>query len=131
MRTARADAQYEEGMKALGAFLKPEQVDRFDQIMFQSRGAQAMMEPRMVEALKLSADQNAQVRRLVIESLNEQNRRVSANRTDPIAREIAVLGNRKEFRLRAEELLDADQKKIWDRISGPHFEKAIGDTVTP
>jgi hypothetical protein len=128
---ALADAQYEEGMKALGAFLKMEQVDRFDQIWFQKRGARAMLEPRVVEALKLTDGQRKQINRVVVQSLNQQNVLVRDNRNDPIAQETKVLANVKEFKLRAVELLDADQKKIWEQISGPPFEKAIGDVVTP
>ena len=41
------------------------------------------------------------------------------------------LVNAREFRLRAEELLDVDQKKIWDRLSGPPFAIVVGEPVTP
>ena len=130
---ALADAQYDEGMKALEAFLKPEQINRFDQILFQRRGARAMLEPRMAEALKLTSDQKQQINRIAFLGRNELSKiyEPPAQNGDSIDLDAKVLANLKEFRLKAEEQLDPDQKKVWDQAAGPYFERAVGDWVVP
>ena len=68
-----AEAQYEEGMKALGPSSSRSRSSVSIRSYFQSRGTQAMMEPRTIEALKLTSAQRIKATRIHNEGINAQN----------------------------------------------------------
>ena len=60
-----AGPHYEEGMRQLRAFLKPAQLERYDQILFQQRGPMAMLEPKIAQTLQITNEQAEKVAKLV------------------------------------------------------------------
>jgi len=117
-----AGPHYDEGMKAIRGFLKPDQVDRFDQILFQQRGPSAMLEPGIAKSLQLTNDQAQKVAGLVAEAQKLQKEAVQAAQGDPKAalpklREVA-----KDTTDKAVALLTDAQKKTWERLTGPLFD---------
>ncbi|REK10234.1 MAG: thioredoxin [Planctomycetota bacterium] len=54
--------------QGLDATLSPEQMQRFEQLVIQARGAKALVAPDVRERLSLSADQQAQFKQLVAEN---------------------------------------------------------------
>jgi hypothetical protein len=125
-----AAIQYAEGMNALLDFLKPEQVDRYDQILFQRRGVWAMLEPDVARALELTEDQ----KRLIAETAREARDRFSLtmrlNQGNTNAIRELDLEIRRESLGRAVENLTVDQKKTWETIMGRPFAPKVGERVT-
>jgi peroxiredoxin len=64
----KLEAQRVELRKALDAALSPEQVERFDQLVMQARGAKSLVSPDVDERLKLNDAQRARLKALVAEA---------------------------------------------------------------
>jgi peroxiredoxin/mono/diheme cytochrome c family protein len=103
---------------AFAEILSPEQGARFEQIQLQRRGAEAFTDPEIQERLHLTAEQKEKIRALRDEVRTELGE-ILQDRQDLAAR-LATL--RREMRERAFTLLSADQKAIWDRLTGEAFD---------
>lgn len=116
-----AGPHYEEGMRQLRTFLKPEQVERFDQILFQLRGPMAMLEPKIVKTLQITNEQAQQVAKLTADAENAQRDVVKAagkeSQATAVKKEaIAAAANEKAI-----EILSPEQKRTWLKIVGQPF----------
>ena len=121
-----AGPHYEEGMKQLRAFLKPAQIDRFDQILFQQRGPMAMLEPKIAKSLQINNEQAQKVAELVAQAENEQQGVVKAagkqsNATAIKVEAIAAAANEKAI-----EILSPEQQRTWLKIVGQPFRPDLG-----
>ena len=116
-----AQAHYEEGMKALAGFLKPEQLDRFDQLLFQQRGAAAMLEPASVQALKLTEAQAKQVGSLIDAAKNRQRQVLQAAQQDEASSVPKLESIAREANTKALVVLSPEQKKAWRELTGEPF----------
>ena len=103
---------------AFAEILSPEQGARFEQIQLQRRGAEAFTDPDIQERLHLTVEQKEKIRALRDEVRKELGE-ILQDRQDVAAR-LATL--RREMRERALALLSADQKAIWDRLTGEAFD---------
>ncbi len=113
--------------KGLAEALKPEQLKRFEQIEVQQVGVAAFQMPRVVEALKLTDDQRAQVRGINAEMTTAVR---DASRTAPRGGDVrkgAEALYHKLMPIRAEALakclaaLTDEQKATWKDLNGEPF----------
>lgn len=121
-----AQDHYEEGMKALGAFLKPEQLERFDQILFQQRGAAAMLEPSVSRTIKLTPAQARQIAGIVAEARSQQGTIMQDSGRDQAAAAPRLEAVARESNARAFKLLNPQQKKAWEKLAGETFAPKAG-----
>ena len=126
-----AKQHYEEGMKGLGAVLTPQQVDRFDQILFQQRGANAMLEPEIAKTLQLTNEQAKQVASVLADIGNRQKEAVKAEQGNAQAAGPKLQAIAKEGTAKAVAVLKPEQRKTWDRITGRAFEPAAAAEAAP
>jgi len=108
--------------KGMSAILKPEQVERFDQIQTQQLGAAAFMSPRVEKAIKLTADQKSK-----ITDINEEHGRAMRDAREEIQsdREGAMkkmTAARKESAEKAMAVLTDSQKTTWKELTGAPYE---------
>ena len=108
-------------LKAVGEFLKPEQVTRLKQISYQQRGATAFSDPEVQNKLNLSDSQKNQIQTLIQESFGQmpsreefQDDREAAMKK---AREVS-----KTTLTKAEAKLNDEQQKTWKELLGAPFE---------
>ena len=109
-------------MRSLRGFLRPEQVARFDQILFQQRLPMAMLEPNIAKTLRLTNEQAQQVATIQADAQNQTRAAIQGAKGDPKAamprlREIARGSTNK-----AVGLLTEDQMKTWEKLTGPPFD---------
>ncbi len=111
-----------EGMKALAAFLKPEQTRRFEQIVLQQRGADALTDPAVAKKLSVTDEQAEKVKAL----MGEQRHLMMEARDETIGdREMMMqkgLVIRKETNAKAMALMTDAQKGLWKAMTGEPFE---------
>lgn len=121
---ALAGPHYEEGMRELRTFLKPPQVERFDQILFQLRGTMAMLEPKIAETMQITNAQAQQVAAIVAQGMTEQ--RAAAKAKD----QAKLKAIDAEANAKAVGLLSPEQKRTWDRLTGEPFVPAGSGDMT-
>ena len=117
-----ASAHVEEGLKALGAFLGPEQLARYRQVDLQQRGAVALTDPQVVRALRISPEQVERIKPILNNSvllLREAATNTRGNRRLTTEKIQAI---RKETDARAVALLDDDQRAAWNSMIGEAFD---------
>jgi hypothetical protein len=122
--------QYAEGMNALLDFLKPEQVDRYDQILFQRRKVGAMLEPDVAKALGLTEDQKRRIAEIAREGRDRFALTMRLNQGNTNAIRELELEITRESLGRAVENLTADQKKTWETLMGRPFAPKVDERVT-
>ena len=116
-KTLAADAK-----KSLADLLKPEQRKRFDQIALQQRGASALADPEVADALKLTGDQKAKVRETMTESQGKMQEIFQSAGGDREAMREKMTAFRKEMNDKLTAVLTADQKKAHQEMLGAPFE---------
>ena len=121
-----ADPHYKEGMNELRGFLKPDQLDRFDQILFQQRGPMAILEPKIVETLQITNEQAQKVAQLVSQAGNEQNQAVKSEGKGSKAAAIKVEAIAADANEKVYDFLSPEQKRQWSRIVGKPFRPDLG-----
>ncbi len=121
-----AGPHYDEGMRQLRSFLKPAQVDRFDQILFQQRGPMAMLEPKIAQTLQINNEQAQKVAALVAEAQNQQKAAMSAEGKGSKAAMMKVESIANDANQQAAALLSPEQKRTWERLVGPPFRPDFG-----
>ncbi len=117
-----AKQHYEEGMKGLSAILTPQQLDRYDQILFQQRGANAMLEPEIAKALQLTNEQAKQVAAVLADVGNQQKSAIGAEQGNVKAAAGKLQSIAKDGTAKAVAVLKPEQQKTWNRIHGKAFE---------
>ena len=126
-RVTLAGPHYDEGMRQLRGFLKPAQVDRFDQILTQQRGPMAMLEPAMVKALQVTNAEAVKIATLVADAEKQQQGLVQAaggKPTQAVAKQLEEIAT--QANAQAVEVLSPEQKRTWQRIVGEPFRPEMG-----
>ena len=111
----------ESTLKAVGEFLKPEQVTRLKQISYQQRGAMAFSDPEVQKKLNLNDSQKTQIQALIQESFSQMPSREEFQDD----REAAMKKMRevsKKTLTQAEAKLNDEQQKTWKELLGSPFE---------
>jgi len=111
-------------LKAVGEFLKPEQVARLKQISLQVRGVQAFNDPEVQKKLNLTDSQKSDFQAIAQESM-EGARGLFSQDQSPEEREAAtkkIGALRKEALTKAEAKLNDEQQKTWKELLGAPFE---------
>jgi Spy/CpxP family protein refolding chaperone len=111
-------------LKAVGEFLKPDQVTRLKQISYQVRGIQAFDDPEVQKKLNLTDSQKSDIQTIAQESrdgfrgLFSQDQ--SQEEREAAMKKFAEL--RKEALTKAEAKLNDEQQKTWKELIGSPFE---------
>src|SRR5262249_38790439 len=106
--------------KALGEVLKPEQTKRLNQIQLQVRGSQAFSDPKVAEALKLTDSQKKDIKTIQEDSQKQIRALFEGGRPGADARE-KMTKLRKETSDKIMDVLNKDQKKSWEELTGKPF----------
>ncbi|WP_435017709.1 hypothetical protein TA3x_005329 [Tundrisphaera sp. TA3] len=109
----------EEGLKALGAFMKPEQTKRLKEIVLQQQGANALTYPPFAKKLNVTDDQSDKVRTIITDSFTEMREAMQAEGSDRMA---AMEKIRKETNEKVLAVMTDDQKKQYKEMLGEPFE---------
>jgi pantoate kinase len=109
-------------LKALGEFLKPEQIARLKQISYQVRGVAAFSDPEVQKKLNLTDSQKSDIQAMVQELGTESRTIFQDNQDDREAamKKIQELG--KQTLSKAEAKLNDEQQKSWKELLGAPFE---------
>ena len=110
------------GMKDVNAMLKPEQAKRFGQIIFQTRGIEALTDPDHSKALKVTAEQSRQVKSLIDDQRAEIREAMQDSGGDRAAGMQKMLKIRKETNEKAMALMTPEQMTLYKEMSGEPFE---------
>jgi hypothetical protein len=122
MKTANEEAE-----KELGGILKPEQMKRLKQISLQQRGAQAVNDPEIEKALKLTDKQKEDVKTITTESqkalqeLRPPPGQGGGGAPNPETQK-KIQDLRKDTNEKVVSVLHDDQKKTWKELTGTPFE---------
>ncbi len=111
-------------LKAIGAFLKAEQVTRLKQISNQVRGLQAFSDPEIAKKLNLTDAQKTDIQAIAQETM-ESSRGLISQDSSPEERaegmkKIAEI--RKTALTKVETKLNDEQQKAWKELLGAPFE---------
>jgi len=109
-------------LKAVGEFLKPEQVARLKQISYQVRGAQAFSDPEVAKKLNLTDNQKGDIQTIVQESMTEARTIFQDNQDDREAAMKKIQELNKQTLSKAEGKLNDEQQKTWKELVGAPFE---------
>ena len=126
-----AEPHYREGMTELRGFLKPAQIDRFDQILFQQRGPMALLEPKIVETVQVTNEQAQKVAKLVAQAESEQNQAVKTGGKESKAIAIKVESIAADANQKVYEILSPEQQRKWSKIVGKPFRPDFGGGNEP
>jgi pantoate kinase len=109
-------------LKALGEFLKPEQIARLKQISYQVRGVAAFSDPEVQKKLNLTDSQKSDIQAMVQELGTESRTIFQDNQDDREAamKKIQELG--KQTLSKAEAKLNDEQQKSWKELLGAPFD---------
>lgn len=112
----------------LKGVLKPEQLDRLEQIERQQQGVQAFSDPAVVEALKLTEDQQAEIEGILETYRTEVRDAFEAAREaedrGAVMREMVEL--RRASMDKAMAVLTDEQRASWDELTGEPFQIGPG-----
>jgi Spy/CpxP family protein refolding chaperone len=127
LRTKRAEIMKEmndSAIKAVGAFLKPEQVARLKQISYHQQGARAIYDPEVAKKLNLTDAQKTDIQAIVTESMEGMRGLFSQDMSEEeraaAMKKMAEL--RKETLDKAAAKLNDEQQKTWKELIGAPFE---------
>jgi hypothetical protein len=113
----------ESALKAVGAFLKPEQVTRLKQISYQQRGLQALTDSEIAKKLNLTDTQKSDIQAISQETM-ESMRGLYSQDQSPEERAEAMkkmTEARKAGLTKAEAKLNDEQQKTWKEMLGAPF----------
>lgn len=106
--------------KELGDILRPEQRTRFDQIMLRTRGLSGFVQPKSIEALKLSQRQRRQIVMIL-----QAAERASGTSRDARGQRIVRNADGEQPRVGLTEILAVlteEQRRTWKELLGAKFE---------
>jgi len=109
-------------LKAVGEYLKPEQITRLKQISYQQRGAQAFTDSEVAKKLNITDAQKTDIQTIVTESMAAMRTIFTENQDDQEARTKKMTELRKETLAKAEAKLNDEQQKTWKELLGAPFE---------
>ena len=113
----------ESALKAVGAFLKPEQVSRLKQISYQQRGLQAFSDPEIAKKLNLTDAQKSDIQAISQETMESMRGLYSQDQSPEEQAEAMKKMNeaRKAALTKAEAKLNDEQQKTWKEMLGAPF----------
>jgi len=109
-------------LKAVGEYLKPEQITRLKQISYQQRGAQAFTDSEVAKKLNITDAQKSEIQSIVTDSMAEMRTIFTENQDDQEARMKKMTELRKKTLASAEAKLNDEQQKTWKELLGAPFE---------
>jgi hypothetical protein len=109
----------DEGRKAVARVLKPEQLKRYDQLAVQRMGPDAFADPEVQKKLKLTTEQQEQVKQIAEEKKQAMSR-LQVIRSDTLQRLSA------EQTEKTVAILTPEQKRVWEDLTGSPFELKPG-----
>jgi hypothetical protein len=115
-------AMNESTTKAMGEFLKPEQIARLKQISYQQRGAQAFTDPEVAQKLNLSDSQKTEIQEIQQESMQELRPLFQELQNDREGTMKKMNEIRKQTLSKVEAKLNDEQRKTWKELLGAPFE---------
>ncbi|MFI5458412.1 MAG: hypothetical protein ACHRXM_23525 [Isosphaerales bacterium] len=112
----------ESTLKAVGEFLKPEQITRLHQISYQTRGAMAFSDPEVAKKLSLTDGQKSEIKTIVDDSTAAIREIFTSNQDDREGNMKKVAELRKETLTKVTGKLNDEQQKTWKELIGSPFE---------
>ncbi len=112
----------ESTLKALGEFLKPEQLTRLHQISHQVMGAMAFSDPDIAKKLGLTEAQKGEIKTIVDDSAAEAREIFTSAGDDREAAMKKLAEHRKETLAKVVAKLNDEQQKTWKEMLGAPFE---------
>jgi hypothetical protein len=109
-------------LKAVGEYLKPEQITRLKQISYQQRGARAFTDPEVAKKLNITDAQKTDIQTIVTESMAAMRTIFTENQDDQEARMKKMTELNKETLAKAGAKLNDEQQKTWKELLGAPFE---------
>jgi len=109
-------------LKAIGEFLKPEQITRLQQISYQAQGAMAFNDPEVAKKLNISDSLKSEIQEIVTESMAEMREIRQQNQDDREAMMKKMAEHRKETLGKVTAKLNDEQQKAWKELIGSPFE---------
>lgn len=112
----------EEGMRALGAFLKPEQLKRFKEIVLQQRGPAVLTDPAVAKKLDVTDEQSGKILAILAEGQTAMREARESAGDDRAAAMEKFRSVQKETGEKIVGVLTDSQKKEWKEMTGEPFE---------
>ncbi len=112
----------ESTLKAVGEFLKPEQVTRLHQISYQARGAMAFSDPEIAKKLNITDSQKDEIKTIVDESNTAMRELFAGLQDDREGTMKKIAEHRKETLSKVVAKLNDEQQKTWKEMIGAPFE---------
>ncbi len=112
----------ESTLKAVGEFLKPEQITRLHQINNQVRGAMAFGDPEVATKLALTDTQKSEIKTIIVDSNAAIREIFTANQDDREGNMKKIAELRKETLTKVTAKLNDEQQKTWKELIGSPFE---------
>ena len=125
LRTKRAEIMKEmndSAVKAVGAFLKPEQIARLKQVSYHQRGAGAFSDPEVAKKLNLTDTQKTDIQTINTESQSAMREIFQSAQDDREGAMKKMAELRKETLEKASAKLNDEQQKTWKELLGAPFE---------
>ena len=125
LRTKRAEIMKEmndSAVKAVGAFLKPEQIARLKQVSYHTRGAGAFSDPEVATKLNLTDTQKTDIQAINTESQSQMREIFQSAQDDREGAMKKMAELRKETLEKASAKLNDEQQKTWKEMLGAPFE---------
>jgi len=112
----------ESTLKALGEFLKPEQIKRLHEVTYQTGGANAFSDPEVAKKLSITDAQKDEIKTIVDESRPAMQEIFSTLNDDREAGMKKLAELRKETLAKVVAKLNDEQQKTWKELIGAPFE---------
>jgi len=109
-------------LKAVGEFLKPEQIARLQQVSYQAQGANAFNDPDVAKKLNITDAQKSDIQTIVTDSMAEMREIFQSAGDDRDAAMKKLAEHRKETLAKATAKLNDEQQKAWKELIGSPFE---------
>jgi LTXXQ motif family protein len=112
----------EKALKAIGEFLKPEQVTRLKQISYQQQGAAALADAEVAKKLNITDSQKSDIQSIVDDSRSQMRELRQQFQDDREGAMKKMAEIRKETLDKAVAKLNDEQQKAWKELIGSPFE---------
>ncbi len=117
------DKEFNEAtLKAVGAFLKPEQIARLKQVSYQARGANAFADHEVAAKLNLTDSQKSEIQTINQESMSQMREIFQSFQDDREGAMKKMAELRKETLEKVAAKLNDEQQKSWKELIGAPFE---------
>jgi len=111
----------ESTLKAVGEFLKPEQVTRLHQVSYQIRGAMAFSDPEVAKKLNITDAQKDEIKSITDESGAAMRELFAGLQDDREGTMKKIAEHQKETLTKVVAKLNDEQQKTWKEMTGAAF----------